>query len=108
MRLDIPALGGSRATSSTVNEERGAVCTAPGSRNVVSKVVAPERMPENFPAQPRQYLAPSLLGVWHDSQNFVILMIPRLASWARSPVAWWIGGRRSHLRDRDERRDDHQ
>jgi hypothetical protein len=30
---------------------------------VVSNVVVPERMPENLPAQPLQYLARSLLGV---------------------------------------------
>ena len=37
----------------------------------------PERMPENLPAQPQQYLARSLLGVWHDSQNFVTPAFPR-------------------------------
>ena len=43
--------------------ERGAVCIQRGSLTVVSNVVVPERMPENFPAQPQQYLARSLLGV---------------------------------------------
>jgi hypothetical protein len=51
---------------------RGPVFTAAGSLEVVSKVVVPERMPENLPAQPRQYRALSLLGVWHASQNLVI------------------------------------
>jgi hypothetical protein len=53
------------------------VCIQRGSPTVVSKVVVPERMPENLPAQPQQYLARSLLGVWHDSQNFVIPAFPR-------------------------------
>jgi len=53
------------------------VCIQRGSLTVVSNVVVPERMPENLPAQPQQYLARSLLGVWHDSQNFVIPAFPR-------------------------------
>jgi len=83
----------SRATASTGNEERGAVCIQRGSLTVVSKVVVPERMPENLPAQPQQYLARSLLGVWHDSQNFVIPAFPR-----RTAALW----------NRDELPDDHE
>jgi hypothetical protein len=72
MRLDVVALRSSRATGSIGCTERGAVCIQRGSPTVVSKVVVPERMPENLPAQPVQYLARSLLGVWHESQNFVM------------------------------------
>ncbi len=50
----------------------GAARSAPASPVVVSKVVVPERMPENLPAQPRQNRALSLLGMWHASQNLVI------------------------------------
>jgi hypothetical protein len=64
------------ATGSTADGERGVVCIQRGSLMVVSKVVVPERMPENLPAQPQQYLARSLFGVWHDSQNFVIRAFP--------------------------------
>jgi hypothetical protein len=66
------------------DEGGGAVCNQRGSLTVVSKVVVPERMPENLPAQPQQYLARSLLGVWHDSQNFVIR---RTCAHHRSAVA---------------------
>jgi hypothetical protein len=63
----------SRAAAFDGSEGGGAaVCIHRGSPTVVSKVVVPERTPENLPAQPQQYLARSLLGVWHDSQNFVI------------------------------------
>ncbi|MBT2327021.1 hypothetical protein J7E62_32550 [Variovorax paradoxus] len=72
MRLDVVALRSSGATGSSGQDARGAVCTQRGSLTVVSNVVVPERMPENLPAQPQQYLARSVLGVWHDSQNFVI------------------------------------
>jgi len=41
--------------------------TAEGSREA-----ADVRMPENFLAQPRQYLALSRLGVWQDPQNLVM------------------------------------
>jgi hypothetical protein len=60
MRLDAFC---SRTAAFKGNWERGAVCIQRGSLTVVSNVVVPERMPENFPAQPQQYLARSLLGV---------------------------------------------
>ena len=71
-RLSAPMPRSSRTTAAAANEERGAVGAQRGSLTVVSKVVVPERMPENLPAQPQQYLARSRLGAWHDSQNFVI------------------------------------
>ena len=69
--------------------KRGKVRMMPASGNVLTKVVdAGDRTPENLPAQPRQYMAPSRLAVWHDSQNLVIRMVPGAASLAvssRSP-----------------------
>lgn len=46
--------------------------TARASGNVETKAPASKRRPENLPAHPWQYLARSLLGVWHESQYFVI------------------------------------
>jgi hypothetical protein len=48
------------------------VPAARASGNVGRKAPASKRRPENLPAQPRQYLARSLLAVWHESQYFVI------------------------------------
>lgn len=44
-------------------------------------VVAAVRMPENRPAQPRQYLARSTLGVWQDSQNLVMSVAASLTDY---------------------------
>ena len=59
------------------------MCIHRGSLTVVSKVVVPERTPENRPAHPWQYFALSRLGVWHESQNFVIAAYPGKDSDAR-------------------------
>ena len=72
--LDVLALRRAGTASVFAIEALGG-CTAYASRKVLSNDVVPERIPENLPVQPRQYLAPSRLGVWHASQNFVIRSI---------------------------------
>ena len=52
--------------------ERGVDGPRRGSTAAGSTEAADVRIPENFFAQPRQYLALSRLGVWQDPQNLVM------------------------------------
>ncbi|MDM0035168.1 hypothetical protein QTI33_23740 [Variovorax sp. J22P271] len=63
---------GARAGAGPAGLGGGTARAARASGKVGRKAAASKRRPENLPAQPWQYLARSLLAVWHESQYFVI------------------------------------
>ncbi len=85
MRL-VPARGSAsgRAIGMSGLARTAGETTHGGSGCVVSNEAADERMPENLPAQLRQYRALSLLAVWHAPQNFVIRLLR--STWRVSPL----------------------